>query len=154
MVYFKIFLLPFLLSFLALTTKNIEKSFFQNDPRLLIPLLSSRNHVNISLPEPISFSDRLSREQTYFFFRKIFSVYSTFEFYLESGSPPLERDSYIFKARWSFKNKKNNNQYVFHIFFLLKNEARPKAGPAAKPAVKGKKYQPAWRIIEIRAEKI
>jgi hypothetical protein len=131
-----IFPLLLTLSLFSQSTKNIEKAFFQNDPRLLYSLLSTRNHINISLPEPISFSDQLSSEQAFFLFRQIYSTFSTFEFYADSELPVLaKKNTSIFKARWSFKNKKNNNQYVLHVFFYLVNEKE-------------------WRITEIKAEKL
>lgn len=129
---------PFLLtlSLFSQTTKSIERAFFQNDPRLLYSLLSTRNHINISLPEPISFSDQLSSEQALFLFRQVYSTFSTFEFYAASELPVLAKEkSFIFKGRWSFKNKKNNNQYVLQVFFYLVNETE-------------------WRITEIKAEKL
>jgi hypothetical protein len=124
------------LSLFSQTTKSIERAFFQNDPKLLYALLSTRNQINISLPEPIFFSDQVSSEQTLFLFRRISSTFQTFEFYADSEMPVLaKKNSFIFKARWSFKNKKNNNQYVLQVFFYLVNERD-------------------WRITEIKAEKL
>ena len=94
------------LSLLSQTTRSIEKAFFQDDPRLLYTLLSSQGHIHISLPDPISFSDQMSPEQAYFFFRQVYATYSTFEFYADSELPVLAKEkSFIFKARWSFKNR-------------------------------------------------
>jgi hypothetical protein len=137
--------LPFLLtlSLISQTTRTIEKAFFQDDPQLLFGLLSSQGHINISLPEPISFSDQMSPEQAYFFFRQIYATYSTFEFYGDSEHPLLVKGgSFIFKARWSFKNKRNNNQYVLQAFFRLIREQPPRRGSPLLP----------WRITEIKAE--
>ncbi|MFZ2053324.1 MAG: hypothetical protein WAU81_03915 [Candidatus Aminicenantales bacterium] len=138
-------ILPFLLtlSLISQTTRTIEKAFFQDDPQLLFSLLSAHGHINISLPEPISFSDQMSPEQAYFFFRQIFATYSTFEFYGDSDLPVLAKEgSFIFKARWSFKNKINNNQYVLQAFFRLIREQPPRRGSPLIP----------WRITEIKAE--
>lgn len=133
------------LSLLSQTTRSIEKAFFQDDPRLLYTLLSSQGHVHISLPDPISFSDQMSPEQAYFFFRQVYATYSTFEFYADSELPVLAKEkSFIFKARWSFKNKKNDNQHVFQVFFLLAREKPPGRGTP----------QPPWRITEIKAESL
>lgn len=99
---------------------------------------------NIILSDRIflyGFSDQLSNQQAYFLFKKIFNSFSTFEFYSERQSLSSEQETYIFKARWSFKNKKNNNQYVFHIFFFLLKENDQKHGNL-------------WKITEIKAEKI
>jgi hypothetical protein len=138
-------ILPFLLtlSLISQTTRTIERAFFQDDPKLLYSLFSVQGHINISLPEPISFSDQMSTEQAYFFFRQITSTYSTFEFYSDSEIPVLVRgDSFIFKARWSLKNKRNNNQYVLQAFFRLIREQPPQRGSPPTP----------WRITEIKAE--
>ncbi|MDH4273219.1 MAG: hypothetical protein OEW18_14690 [Candidatus Aminicenantes bacterium] len=138
-------ILPFLLtlSLISQTTRTIEKAFFQDDPQLLFSLLSTQGHINISLPEPISFSDQMSPEQAYFFFRQIYATYSTFEFYADSDLPVLAKGgSFIFKARWSFKNKRNNNQYVLQAFFRLIREQPPRRGSPLLP----------WRITEIKAE--
>ena len=65
-----------------------------------------------------------------------------------------EENNFIFKARWSFINKKNNNQYVFHIYFYLKNEFINKN--RASPNLSGKKKgnsKEIWKITEIRAER-
>ncbi|UCC41831.1 MAG: hypothetical protein JSV96_12620 [Candidatus Aminicenantes bacterium] len=126
------------------TIQDIEKAFLQNNPKILYSLFSSRSSINISLPEPISFSDQLSHQQAYFLFKRTFSSYATFEFYSESKLPASpEIRNFIFKARWSFKDKKTNNQYVFHIFFYLMDEASKKS----------EKLKSNWKIIEIKAER-
>lgn len=130
--------------FTSTTTQNIEKAFLQNNSKLLFTLLPPRSHINISLPAPISFADQVSNQQAYFLFKKIFSSYSTFEFYSERQKPTLQTDRTILKTRWSFRDKKNNNQYVFNIFFYLKRDEVQDNEPNKN----------AWKIIEIRAEKI
>jgi hypothetical protein len=125
-------------------TQKIERAFLENDPKLLFETLSSESHINISLPEPITFSDQLSNHQAYFLFKNIFSTYSTFEFYPDRQDSEPDSNSYIFKARWSFRDKKSNKQYVYYVYFhLLRNKN------AQKDASSG-----VWRITEIRAEKI
>jgi hypothetical protein len=140
-----IFPLVVALSIFSQTTRTIERAFFQNDPGALFSLLSKRDHINISLPDPISFSDQVSSEQALFLFRQIHSTYVTLEFYSGSELPVFWEDNgSLFKARWSFKNKKNNNLYVFQVFFYLINEEEAKAdGPPD-----------AWRIVEIKAQKL
>ena len=126
------------------TTQNIERAFLQNDARMLHSLFPPQSHINISLPEPISFSDQVSNQQAYFLFQKIFSSYTTFEFYSENQPTSIEEKSAIIKTRWSFRDKKNRNQYVFNIFFYLiklPSKAEGKTGEA-------------WKITEIRAAKI
>jgi len=140
-----IFRLLLTLSLLSQTTRSIEKAFFQDDPRLLYSLLSSQGHVHISFPDPISFSDQISPQQAFYFFRQIYATYSTFEFYADSELPVLAKErSVIFKARWSFKNKKSDNQHVFQVFFHLINEKPPDRGNPQSP----------WRISEIKAESL
>jgi hypothetical protein len=68
-------------------------------------------------------------------FKNIFSSYSTFEFYSERTPPPTDKKNHIYQARWSFRDKKNNDQYLFYIFFYLVEET-------------------GWRITEIKAKKI
>jgi len=120
------------------TTQNIEKAFLQNNPKILYNLLSTRSHINISLPEPIFFSDQLSNHQTFFLFKKIFDSYETFEFYSDQQPFIPEENTLILKARWSFRDKKNNDQFLFHVFFYLISE----------------KAEKIWKITEIKAEKI
>jgi len=136
-----LFLLTLVLSLSSSFTENIERSFLQNNPRLLFSLLAAEP-VQVSLPAPISFSDEISSEQAYFFFQKIFRTYTTFEFFPEQGViRSFEGGSFIFKARWSFLNR-NRNQYVFLIFFYVR----------ARPGASGPK--PLWEISEIRAEQL
>jgi len=130
--------LPILLtlSLFSPTEKSIERAFFQNDAKLIYALLSPKNQINISLPEPISFSDQVSSEQAFFLFRQIYSTFLTFEFYADSELPVIaKKNSLIFKARWSFKNRKSNNQYVLQVFFYLVKDMD-------------------WKITEIKAEKL
>ena len=139
--------LPLLLSvsLISQTTRSIERAFFQDDPSALYSLLSTKNRINVSLPEPISFSDLLSPEQTYFLFRRISDTYSTFEFYADLDQPVLLKErSCIFKARWSLRSKKNFNQEVLQVFFYLSLEKEPK----------GRGSPGGWRIAEIKAEKL
>jgi len=150
------FLISAILSFsLSITAKNIENSFLQNNSKKLYSLFSSTSHLNISFPEPISFSDQLSNQQAYFLFQQVFSTYSTFEFYSESNIPLyFEKESFIFKARWSFRNKKDNNLYVLHIFFYLMNEGFLKSRASSESSkIKPEDISEIWEITEIRAER-
>ena len=133
-----------ILSLLSQTTRAIERSFFQDDPAVLYSLITHRDHVNISLPEPVFFSDQMSSEQAFFFFRRLYRAFSTFEFYPDTELPILAQDrSFIFKARWSFRNRTSNDQHVLQVFFYLTGEPGPPAD--------GRFY---WKITEIRAEKL
>ena len=124
------------------TTQNIEKAFLQNNPKLLYSLFSSKNHISFSLPEPISFSDQLTDQQAYFFFKKIFSSFSTLEFYSENPTMDFEGANYIHKARWSFKDKKTRDLHVFHIFFYLVGASQSE----------NSNQRNKWKITEIKAE--
>ncbi|MBD3413914.1 MAG: hypothetical protein GF421_05735 [Candidatus Aminicenantes bacterium] len=124
-------------------SKKIERAFLQNNPQAIYSLCVPGYHLNLSFPEPISFSDQLTDQQTFFFFQKIFSDYLTFEFYSLTETDKLQNGNQIFKTRWSFKDRNNNNQYVFHVFFLLKKFEKSQNKQSGK-----------WKIIEIKAERI
>jgi hypothetical protein len=111
---------------------------------MLRSLFPPKSHINISLPEPISFSDQVSSQQAYFLFQKIFSSYTTFEFYSENQPTSIEGDSAIIKTRWSIRDKKNQNQYVFNVFFYL----------IKQPSNVKRKTSDDWKITEIRAATI
>jgi hypothetical protein len=133
-----------ILSLISQTTRAIERSFFEDRPALLYALFADQGHVNLSLPEPISFSDQVSSEQAIFVFRRLYRTYATFEFYADSEFPILARDNgFIFKARWSFRNRANNNQYVFQVFFYL-SKAQGAAGDGRS----------LWKVTDIRAERL
>ncbi len=132
-----------ILSFTLTTgTQEIEKAFLQNNPKMLYNLFSAQNPINVSLPDPVFFSDQITHQQAYFVFKKIFASYSTFEFYSEQQPLTPEKSSYIYKARWSFRDKKNDDQYPFHIFFYLIKESS------------GDDTKTSWKISEIKAKKI
>ena len=94
---------------LSSTTQRIEQGFLQNSSKMLYSLFPEERFVTLSLPEPIVFSDQISSQQAYFFFKKIFNLYTTFEFYSDREAPPDEENSAIFKTRWSFRDKKGGN---------------------------------------------
>jgi hypothetical protein len=123
-------------------TQEIEKAFLQNNPKLLSNLFSTQHPINVSLPDPIFFSDQITHHQAYFVFKNIFAFYSTFEFYSEQQPFIPEKTGYIFKARWSFRDKKNDDQYPFYIFFFLIKETSSDGA------------ETTWRISEIKAKKI
>ncbi|MCX7974563.1 MAG: hypothetical protein N3B16_08690 [Candidatus Aminicenantes bacterium] len=137
------FFFPFYLIFINLTSRNIEKAFLQSNAALLASLCPTKGVIQVSLPEPINFSDILAPGQIKVFFERIFHRYSTFEFFIESPlsiSPDNQR--WFIRARWSFFEKKNLQQQAFRIYFQVKRET------------KIKKRGLEWTIIEIRAEKI
>jgi len=108
---------------------------------MLHSLLSTQSNVNISLPQPISFSDQLSNQQAYFLFRRILSSYSTSGFFSNQQPSSTSNNSFIIKARWSFKDKKNK-MYKFLVFFYFINEPKE-----TKNGIKKE-----WKISEIKAE--
>ncbi len=128
---------------LSTATQNIEKSFLQENPQILLSLFPEHSHINISIPDPISFSDYVSSQQAFFLFRKIFSSYATFEFYSDRQPYVQLKKTFIVKASWSFRDRRNDTQYVYHIFFYLTFEKN-----------KNRIFPPAaWKIKEIRAVK-
>lgn len=153
---FSVCLLSIFLSLFSTLTNAIEKSFLQNNPQSLYSLLSAKNSIQISLPEPISFSDQVSRQQAYFFFKKIFQTFKTFEFYPEEEFPAFaEQGISIYKVRWSFIHIRNNNQYVFQIFFYIQREAPlPDRSKKARTFAPSAKILNLWKITEIKAEKL
>ncbi len=133
-----------ILSLLSQTTRVIERAFFEDRPALLYSLFPDRGHVNLSLPEPVAFSDQVSSEQALFVFRRLRRTYSTFEFYADSDLPVLARENgFIFKARWSFRDRSSNDQYAFQVFFYL---ARIRGVPGEGRLL--------WKITDIRAERL
>lgn len=134
---------PLSLCLLALTIKDIERAFLQNRADLLSNLCWQEAAIQVSLPDPISFSDILTAAQTRVFFARLFASYPTFEFLVESPLPahPLGQ-TWIIRSRWSFLAKKNLSQHVLRVYFLLKMTTQ-----------EGKR-DVGWKIIEIRAEKI
>jgi len=68
----------------------------------------------------------------------------TFEFYSESQPTSIEGESAIIKTRWSFRDKKNRNQYVFHILFYLIKQSPQQEN----------RTDDRWKIIEIKAATI
>ena len=148
-------LFALVLSLAAITTQDIEKSFLLNDPGSIHARFSTQARINIYLPEPVSFSDQLSDEQAFFLFQNIFARYSTLEFFPES-EPPLISDEgrSIFQARWSFRDRTNNDRFVFRVFFLLQKETPQTSGGGPRPRSPGLTVRDLWKITEIKAEKI
>jgi len=138
-----------LLALAPFLTRDIGKAFAANDARALSGLLSASAGLHVSLPDPISFSDRVSRQQSYFLLARIFNVHRTFEFVPE---PDLSfvpgKPGFIFKARWSFRDTRNGNPYLFRIFFYVR--PRPDAPAGSLTPSSG----PPWEIVEIKAERL
>lgn len=148
-------LLSVFLSLISVSTQDLERSFLQNNPRLLHAQFSDRARLNISLPEPISFSDQLSSQQAFFFFQNVFSRYATLEFFPEPGFYQAPgHNHFILKARWSFRDNSSNDQFVFQVFFLLQREATPAGGPGRLSRTGRPGTPAAWKITEIKAAKI
>ncbi len=152
MAQFGVFLLSLALSLLSAPAKTIERSFLQNDPRILTRLLPTDAHIVVSLPEPISFSDQISAQQASFLFEQVFSAYTTFEFYPEGEFPFfITEEGAILKARWSFRNNRTSDQHVLELFFYLAREDREhQADESPGPQNRAIK----WTIAEIKAAEI
>ena len=148
MIHFGIALFSGLLAVLPPVTKDIQRAWLRNSASELLNIFSRTAALNVSLPEPVLFSDQVSHEQAYFLFERIFSTYKTFEFIPEAGLPTSpEWRGCILKARWSFRNTRNNSPYLFAVFFYL----IPDPGP---PWSCGTPSTPPWRISEIKAERL
>ena len=78
---------------------------------------------------------------------------TTLEFYSEKEVPSeVETQDFIFKARWSFRDNKNNDQYVIRLFFYLIIEKNDVSKLGKR--LKNENLKDSWKIIEIKAEKI
>ncbi len=134
-------LLSFFLSFPSSFTADIEKAFLKNDARVLLTLLPAGQPVSVALPEPISFSDQITREQAYFLFRDLFRSYTTFEFFPEPNVfAAADGGRVIFKARWSFLDAAEK-QFVFEAYFYVRSRTDARRGVV-------------WEITEIKAERL
>ena len=134
-------LLSLFLSLPSSVTADIEKAFLQNDARWLLSRFPAGRPVSVALPEPISFSDQISREQAFFLFKKIFRTYSTFEFFPEADLfVPPSGDRAVFKARWSFLDE-NEKQFVFETYFYVRSRPDGRDGHV-------------WEITEIKADRL
>lgn len=124
----------------ASVAENLERAFLRNDPAPLLRLFAPGQAINVSLPEPIAFSDQITREQTFFLFQGVFRTYRTFEFFLEpNGLHPVGGGRFILRARWSFLSQ-NKKQFVYQISFYIRG--RP---GATSP-------RDFWVVSEIKAE--
>ncbi len=126
----------------------IERAFLQNSAEILGELVTASGDIPVSLPEPLSRADLVSREQAVLVFKQIFSVFKTSEFFLDpvfstlAGSP-----GGILKARWSFMNQRTGNQYPFRIFFYVAPERETRGAAGGRPVLE-------LKIVEIRAERL
>jgi hypothetical protein len=147
-VTFHLFSLTLLLSLPLPIASRIEAAFLQNSPTALREILIDDGTIPVSLPEPLSLADQLSPDQAFLVFSHIFSIVRTTEFTTDprlSALPGVPGG--ILKARWSFRNERTGNQYPFRIYFFVVPAAAP-PGPAARgPST-------AYRIVEIRAERL
>jgi hypothetical protein len=137
-----------LLTFLPPAVRDIERSFLAGDSGVLSRYFSADVALNVSFPDPIGFSDEVSRDQALFLFEDIFAGYKTFEFAPEGRITSLPgRPGGILKARWSFRDVKNGNPHLFLVFFYLFPDPRER-GPRDPAST------PGWKIAEIKAERL
>jgi len=137
---FSVLLISSLAAFAPAVTRDITEAWAANDVGAVIRLLSPAAGLHVSLPGPIAFSDRVSREQAYFLFERIFAVHGTYEFVPEPDLTMVPgKPGFIFKARWSFRDRRNGNPYLFRLFFYVGPRPRPGTG---------------WEIVEIKAERL
>jgi regulator of protease activity HflC (stomatin/prohibitin superfamily) len=145
---FSVLLVSSLLAFAPAVTRDIAEAWAANDVGGVIRLLSPAAGLHVSLPGPISFSDRVSREQAYFLFERIFAVHGTYEFVPEPARTIVPgKPGFIFKARWSFRDRRNGNPYLFRLFFYV--SPRPDAGRDGPAPLRA-----GWEIVEIKAERL
>jgi hypothetical protein len=141
--------LSLLISLPVPIASRIERAFLQNSPEILRELMPAEGTIPVSLPEPLSFADQLSPNQTFLVFKRIFSVYKTTEFTAEprlSTLPGLPGG--VLKARWSFRNERTGNQYPLRVYFFVVPESPSR--PGGRPRGPGI----ALKIVEIRAERL
>jgi hypothetical protein len=145
-----------LLSLLSAAAVDVERSFLENRPDLLVAHFSASSRLSLSLPEPVAFSDQISSEQSYFLIQDILARFLTQEYFPESPWPGwLGRDRLILKARWSFQDKRTDDRHAFRLFILLKLEKRRPSSGRAEGLGKGSPSRSnPWKIIEIKAEKV
>ncbi len=137
------FFLPLSLYLLTLAAHDLERAFLQNNASTLARLFNPAAAIQVSLPEPISFSDILTAKQAQVFFERLFAAYPTLEFFIETNFPFVPpRERWLIRARWSFSDKRQLRQHVVRIHFLVKLVNANQRGKAG------------WKIIEMRAEKI
>lgn len=122
-------------------SRSIEQAFLQNNPKMLYSLLSTQSNINISLPPPLSFSDQLSNQQTYFLFKQIFNSYATSGFFSNLQPSSTSDDSFIINARWSFKDNNGKMDKFLVFFYFIYESMETKNG-----------IRKEWKIYEIRAE--
>jgi hypothetical protein len=143
-------LFSIVLSLISITSQDIERAFLLNDARRLEAQFSADIRLTLDLPDPLSFSDQVSSEQAFFIFQGVFRRYVTLEFIPETAFYQAEAGGpIVVKARWSFTDPSNNDRFGLRVFFLLEHYGAP-PGVRARPGRPG----PAWKIIEIKAEKI
>lgn len=136
-----------LLSLLTPATVPVQEAFQAGRAEGLFALLVSGS-VLISLPDPIPFSDQVTREQALLIFRRIFAGYKTLEFRSEGpASAPAGRPGGILKARWLVREAATGAREEFRLFFYLVREPARRGRAAAESAS-------PWRILEIRAERL
>ena len=138
MIPLKLPVLSLLVSLLAPGPVEVEKAFLRNSSKLLRPVLAE-TAVLISLPDPLSFSDQVTREQATLLFSQIFAQYRTLEFYPEGPLVTMPgKPGGIFKAHWSFRDVRTGAGHAFRLFFYLVRDVGPMTG---------------WKVSEIRAER-
>jgi hypothetical protein len=140
-------LISSLLAYVPSATREIGRACAADSAEALAAHFSRAAGLHVDLPDPISFSDRVSRDQAYFLFGRIFAVHKTFEFVPEPEVANVPgRQGFIFKARWSFRDTRNGSPYLFRVFFHL----LPRRALGVEPG--GTDAFP-WEIVEIRAER-
>lgn len=149
MVTFHLLPLTLLLSLPLPIGAQVQTAFLENSPAILCKLLASGRAIPVSLPEPLSLADQLSHDQACLVFARFFAVFKTTEFTTDArlSSLPGGSSGGILKARWSFRNERTGAQAAFRIYLYVAPFRPPPSDSGQGPWL-------AFRIIEIRAEKV
>jgi hypothetical protein len=127
---------------------ELQTAFLENSQAALCELLASEGTIPVSLPEPLSLADQLSHDQACLVFGRLFSVLKTREFITDPQVISLPGASGgILRARWSFLNERTGAQIALRVYFFVVPVRAP-------PDDSGRGPWLAFRIVEIRAEKV
>lgn len=119
----------------------IEQAFLGNSAVRMAGLLSTDGPVQISLPDPLTFSDFASTGQTRLIFQRIFSNFETSDFSLDPNLTTYPgKSGGILRARWSFIDRKTGGEHVLRVYLYVTPVRAGRSGLGL-------------RITQIRAER-
>ena len=149
MVTFHLLPLTLLLSLPLPIGTRIQMAFLENSPAALCELLAAEGTIPVSLPDPLSLADQLSHDQACLVFGRFFAIFKTTEFTTDPrlSARPGGASGGILKTRWSFRNERTGAQVAFRVYFFVAPVRPP-------PGAGGREPWLAFKIVEIRAEKV